>query len=295
MLIAQITDTHVTPLGTELEPGLDTNAMLAAAVVRLNALDPAPDVVVVTGDLTESGAGEEYMALRELLAPLAMPAFLIPGNHDDRAVFLEAFADRPYLAGCDGFAHYAIEDHPVRLVALDTSQPGRPTGKLCEERLQWLDATLAAETDKPTFIFMHHPPFETHIWWMDAIGLYGREALAEIVARHPQVQRIVAGHVHRQIETVWAGVLASVAPATVHQVELDLKGDRFMEMRREPGCYQLHHYTGAGFVSHTGYVDADGFGPSFLPFGRPTEEERPAYLDWHDKHYRRLFGKERPQ
>ena len=95
MLIAQITDFHVRAHGEESTFGIDNNANLRAAVSMLNDLDPAPDVVIGTGDLTNRGHPEEYAALRDLLAPLEAPIYLIPGNHDDtrhlRAEFVEVF------------------------------------------------------------------------------------------------------------------------------------------------------------------------------------------------------------
>jgi len=109
MLVAQITDMHILAAGRlfhsprraipESDPcwsHIDT-ARIWRAVAELNALKPLPDVTVVTGDLTDHGSADEYANLRELLAPLRMPYFLIPGNHDDRDVLREAFSDHGYF------------------------------------------------------------------------------------------------------------------------------------------------------------------------------------------------------
>jgi 3',5'-cyclic-AMP phosphodiesterase len=186
MIIAQITDFHVTAPGALCYGQVPTNAQLAEAVAHINALEPRPDVVIGTGDLTDRGSTEEYEALRDLVAPLAAPLYLIPGNHDRRDTFLAAFAHHDYLPRSGAsFVQYAIETYPVRLVALDSTVPGDPAGMLCAERLEWLERTLAADRGKPTLIFVHHPPFRTGIQWMDAIGLHGGRALQAIVARHP--------------------------------------------------------------------------------------------------------------
>ena len=74
-------------------------------------------------------------------------------------------------------------------------------------------------------IFMHHPPFKTAIEYMDGIGLEGADAMAEVVRRHPQVERVVCGHLHRSIQSRWAGTVAMTAPATAHQVDLDIRHD----------------------------------------------------------------------
>ncbi|HKU95787.1 MAG TPA: phosphodiesterase, partial [Vineibacter sp.] len=165
MLIAQISDTHIKPEGQIAYGRVDTAVFLAKAVAHLNALQPRPDMILVTGDLVDAGAPVEYTRLRTLLAPLEMPFYLIPGNHDARDPLRAAFADHRYLPA-SGFLQYTIEAQAVRLIALDTLVPGKGHGELCTERLDWLEARLA-EQDRPTILFMHHPPFECGLAYMD--------------------------------------------------------------------------------------------------------------------------------
>ena len=136
MLIAQISDMHIKPPGELLYKRVDTAGFLARAVAHVNALDPKPDIVIATGDLVDGGKPEEYAVLRRLLAPLAMPVHLIPGNHDARDAMREVFTDHAYLPRT-GFLQYTIEDLPVRLIALDTLVPGKGYGALCAERLDF--------------------------------------------------------------------------------------------------------------------------------------------------------------
>jgi Icc protein len=164
------------------------------------------------------------------------------------------FADQPYLPR-EGFLHFVVEGWPVRLIGLDTLVPGSGSGLLCEERLGWLAARLDEARDRPTVIFMHHPPFATGIVHMDALGLAGAEGLAAIVARHPQVERVLCGHLHRPIQVRWAGTLASTAPSTAHQVVLDLAKDAAATFAMEPPACQLHVWrAGTGLISHTSYI-----------------------------------------
>ena len=156
---------------------------------------------------------------------------------------------------------YAIDDWPVRLVALDTVIPGEGGGRLDGERLAWLDRTLAAERGKPTIVLMHHPPFPTLIGHMDRIGLEGSEALAEVITRHPQVERLLCGHLHRPIQYRFAGTIASTSPSPAHQVALDLSPEAASRFKMEPPAFQLHAWRhGMGVVSHTAYI-GDFAGP----------------------------------
>src|SRR5213593_2929731 len=97
MLIAQMSDTHIKPKGEMAMDRVDTARHLARAVAHINALRPAPDLVLITGDLVDAGKPEEYAHLRAILAPLPMPVYLIPGNHDARNALRGAFADHRYL------------------------------------------------------------------------------------------------------------------------------------------------------------------------------------------------------
>jgi len=136
MLIAQISDMHVTAEGTLLYKRLDTAGYLERAVAHILGLDVRPDVVIATGDLVDGGKAEEYARLRGLLAPLPMPVYLIPGNHDARDSLRAAFPDHAYLPK-EGFLQYAIEDYPLRLIGLDTLVPRseeRRVGKECRSR-----------------------------------------------------------------------------------------------------------------------------------------------------------------
>jgi 3',5'-cyclic-AMP phosphodiesterase len=265
MILAQITDTHIVapgmlfrcpvqgtaPDAERIWRELDTAQYLARAVAALNALVPRPDVAVVTGDLVDHGEPAEYDHLRRLLAPLRMPVFVIPGNHDAREALRAAFGGDGYLPAA-GYLQYAIEDYPLRLVALDTLIPGKHDGTLCTERLGWLDAVLAAQPARPTAILMHHPPFATGITYMDDYGLDNAAGLAEVVGRHPQVERILCGHLHRAIDHRFAGTVAGTAPSTAHQVRLNLVPDARISFIFEPPGYQLHLWQArSGLVTHT--------------------------------------------
>lgn len=253
MLIAQISDLHVNEGGAFIGTLADANANLAAALAFLHALTPTPDVVVATGDLTDNGRPEQYAVLRDLLDECKQPLFLIPGNHDERAPLVDAFPDHAYLARDGGPLQYVIDDFPVRLVGVDTTIPGRHDAALESDEIGWLDETLSARPETPTLVFMHHPPFDTGVWWMDCIGLPDdhRRAFEQCIRRHPQVQRVISGHIHRPVQTIWGGAIVSVAPSTAHQVALDLEPGRTMRLTSEPPMLTLLDWTDERVLTHT--------------------------------------------
>jgi 3',5'-cyclic AMP phosphodiesterase CpdA len=265
MLIAQITDMHMVEAGRLALGLIDTNGWMARCVERLMSLERRPDCVLITGDLTDHGRSEQYACLRETLAPLDMPLYVLPGNHDRRETLSEAFADQSYLPRDGGFLHYVVEDWPVRLIVLDTVVAGETAGALCAERLDWLDARLAEAPDRPTVIAMHHPPFATGIGFMDRIGLDGGPALAEVVGCYGNIERIVCGHVHRPVQARFAGTVASICPSTAHQIVLTFNDEQDDAWVAEPPAFQLHlWHPQSGLVTHT--VPIEDYGP-FRSFG----------------------------
>jgi Icc protein len=292
MIIAQITDLHVVARDRLCYRKVPTNEQLTQAVVHVNNLDPKPDAVIASGDLTDHGRPEEYELLREILSDLIPPVFVIPGNHDRRDVLLGAFASEDYMPPPDApFAHYAIDRYPVRLVGLDTNVPGHHHGMMCAERLRWLDDTLGARPDYPTLIFMHHPPFRTGVQWMDGSGLYGGRAMEKIVRRHQQVVRVACGHIHRPIHLAWAGTIASTSPSTCHQVPLSLAGEAGFEFTMEPRAVQLHVWDDSyGLVTHLSYVPASYEEVPML--GGLTDEAREKLLAQNRRDYEELCESE---
>jgi len=254
MLLCQISDPHIVSEGTLAYGRIDTPRMLERCVRKILKLPRLPDAVVATGDLTDHATAEEYGLLRELLAPLAMPLYLVVGNHDDRREIQAAFPDHPHLAGEGSFVQYTVEDFPVRIVVLDTVVPGVPGGTLCTQRLQWLDRRLA-ESHRPTVIAQHHPPFKTGLTKMDTMSLDNPDAEAAVVSRYPHVERVISGHYHRNAQTRFAGTIASVCPSTAHQLLLDLVPDTDIRFTLEPSSFHLHFWNGAQLVTHTELVE----------------------------------------
>lgn len=263
MLLVQMTDFHVSTPDSVFSTRYRTDERLAAAVAHVRALDPRPDAVLCSGDLVEGGSAEEYARLAELLAPLEVPVYLIPGNHDEREALRAAFPHHHYLPA-DGYLCYAVDLGPLRLLALDSNVPRQSGGRLCAERLGWLEARLAETPDRPAVIMQHHPPMATGMHAMDGMGLDGAGELAAIVRRYPAVERILCGHLHRPIVARFAGTIASTCPSTAHQVELDLRDPGRLAVVAEPPAVQLHLWQDGRLISHTSYVGDFG-APDVVP------------------------------
>ncbi|WP_395611361.1 phosphodiesterase [Pseudomonas sp. B22129] len=252
-LVAQISDLHL-KAGQRLTYGVvDTLGALRRAVDHLNASHPRPDIVVISGDLVDFGRADEYAVLHPELARLHMPCYLVPGNHDARGPLLDAFGDHGYLpASADGPLDWVVDEHPLRLIGLDSTIPGSHGGQLLDSQLQWLDAQLALQPDKPTLLILHHPPFISGIGHMDREPFINAAGLEQVVARHPQVERLLCGHLHRPMQRRFGASLSCVCPGTSHQIVLDLQDSAPAHFKLEPAGFLLHRWDGQGVVSHNG-------------------------------------------
>lgn len=215
MLIAHISDNHGLDCAeTRLED-------LKHYVHHINQLEPAPDLVVHTGDIAHNGKPEEYALAAGALRQLKVPLSVLPGNRDDRDAFRAAFADLVPANCHERFVQYVLRTPENALIMLDTVSADSNMGRLCPARLAHFEDLLRASADVPAVIFMHHPTFEITAskYPLQFEDAGNAQTFAEIVARHPNVRSIHCGHSHR----LATGKVADVDAATVPSLAADLR------------------------------------------------------------------------
>ncbi len=251
MLIAQLTDTHVIDPDVRNNLLVDNNGRFRHAIAAIRREDPAPDLLLITGDLTDNGQPEEFAQLIELLAPISIPVLAVPGNHDSREGIRAAL---PHLAWADAdHASWAFDHDELRIIGLDSTVPGLPGADVDAARAAWLRETIVDAPGR-CVLAMHHPPFITGIDWMDRAGFQGLDRLTQVLTDHP-VERILCGHHHRPIHSTIAGIPAMVGPSTVQHVDLDLAPEAPISLILDPVGYLVHRVTEKSWVTHTRYFD----------------------------------------
>ena len=255
VLIAQMTDIHV-GFAPEQTPEELNVTRFRATLKRLLDGPNRPDLLVLSGDITDKGDAASFARTAALLTDCPCPILPLVGNHDTRAGLIGAF---PGVTPADGgFLHY-VRDVALglRVICLDTLEEGRHGGAFCEARARWLAERLAEAPDRPTLIFMHHPPVVSGIEWMDpAPDEPWIARLHAVLEGQSQVQAIHCGHLHRPIATRFAGLPLGVTPSVAPPVAMDLTpfdagvpDDREL-ITTEPPAYALHRWDGANLVSH---------------------------------------------
>ncbi len=245
MKIIQVTDLHLVAPGERLH-GLDPLGRLDAALADIAAHHGDAALVVFSGDLADAGAPAAYEALRDRLARFPVPVRLMLGNHDDRAAFRAVFPEVPVE---HGFVQTVVDTGEGRLILLDTLDQGAVPGRLCDDRLAWLDARLAEAAGRPVYIFLHHPPFRLHMPVLDAVRLLDDQAFLAACRRHGDIRHVFAGHVHRPVTGSWQGLTFSALRGTNHQSSFDFTTGQGATIE-EPPAYAVILIDAAGVVVH---------------------------------------------
>ena len=251
MIIAQISDTHIA-LDT---PDADQRISdFERTIADINALDPAPDVIVHTGDVVHNGRPDEYAKAAAILAHAHRPVYVLAGNKDDRANLRAAFAAGGYLDPDSGFIDYAVEDFPVRLIAADTLNTHSNKGDFCAARAERLIGMIEADTSKPIAVFAHHPPFEVPVG-PDPINFETPEMMQRLrraVQHSERVVAVISGHVHRGTAGCVGSIPATVMPSIATTLR---KGEYPARMKSRP-VYHIHRFDPAwGFAVESRVVD----------------------------------------
>jgi 3',5'-cyclic-AMP phosphodiesterase len=247
IILAQLSDLHLRP---DADDG--PAERLKRTVSRLAALQPRPCAVLVSGDIADTPSPAAYAQAYELLSPLGVPLYAIPGNHDDRDLLRAQFGPHPAPAGAK--VRFAVDCGPLRLVGLDSTHVGEDAGSLGGEQLGWLEQTLERAPETPTLLALHHPPVLTGVRVMDAIALADedRMRLEALLGSHPQVLAITCGHVHATMTTAFAGRPLLICPSTNSTLRLDLRArdDLPFQASDEPVGFAVHTLVDARLVSH---------------------------------------------
>jgi len=281
MLIAQITDIHI---GFDPDNPAEYNRKRLDEVLDVLIEGPnRPDLLLATGDLTDRGDDDSYRRLANAFSRCPFPVWPSVGNHDLRDSFHARF---PGFDDGNGFVQYTVELPDLRLVTVDTLEEGRHGGAFCDQRAAWLDAELAKDKTKPTYIVMHHPPVESGIEWMNTdpdepwVGVF-----TDVIQRHPQVRGLICGHLHRSVTVAWEGRTVAICSSTAPQVSLDLRpidenkpDDRPMIVAEDP-AYALHRWNGRELVSFYDHAGAHTmlakYDERLQPLVRELKAERP--------------------
>jgi 3',5'-cyclic AMP phosphodiesterase CpdA len=254
MIVAQISDTHIALDAPDADQRIED---FERTIADINRLDPAPNVIVHTGDIVHNGRPDEYARAVRILANAKSPVYVIPGNKDDRANLRAAFSRDGYLESGSGFIDYAIEDYPVRLIMADTLNTSSNKGDFCPQRADRLADLIDAEKSKPIAVFAHHPPFEVKVG-PEPFNFESPEMMERLqraLQRSGRVISVFSGHVHRGT----AGYVGSIPVVVMPSVATTLRKGEYPGHMKTCPVYHVHRFDPMwGFVTEARVVGHAG-------------------------------------
>lgn len=231
--IAQVTDLHLFAKSDDCLLGMPTRRSLDALIEQLQQLYPQPDLLLLTGDLSQDGTSESYGHLQRLLSPLEIPTYWLPGNHDCIEVM-----ERSLTQFCPD---KAFKRGGWQFLLLNSQDPGCVHGRLSAESLRWLDQQLTKNSGVPTLVSLHHPPFAVNSTWLDTSSLQNTAEFLEVLDRHPQVKLVVFGHIHQEFQRQRGNVTFLGTPSTC--IQFAPESDKFALGEEAPGFRLIQLYS----------------------------------------------------
>ena len=241
MLIAHISDLHIAAWNKKAYGIAPTAENLALCITHINQLAPKPNLVIVTGDITYDGYPEEARRAKILLDNLQYPYYIVPGNHDNRTGLWSVFGQQVCPGKDKDFINYVIDGYDIRLIGMD-STCAEPGGEIDDRQIAWLQKQLSAEREKPTIIFMHHPPAKFGVLETDEDGFTGADSLGRVLGQQNNIEAVLCGHIHIHAHLAWCGTVITTAPSMGLQLALDLTLLRPSEFTLETPGYLLHYF-----------------------------------------------------
>ena len=253
MIIAQISDTHI---ALDAEDADQRIRDFERTIADINALTPAPDIIIHSGDIVHNGRADEYEKAAEILAGAVRPVYLMVGNKDDRTAVRAAFPTHTYLQDDADYITYEIPDLPVRIVVLDTLDPENNKGDFCTDRRRRFTRLMARNPHKPTAVFAHHPPIlvdegpEALHFGSPSI----MQSFCDALLSSGTVIALFCGHVHRSVTGHVGPIPVSVATSN----STTLRWSDYPDHLKSCPVYHLHTYDpDYGFSTATKIVPAD--------------------------------------
>ena len=212
--IIQISDTHLFGDKNRKINGSNSYANLKHVLSHIGFLNEKPDLIVLSGDLSQDCTFESYQHMANLLNKTGIKYYLFPGNHDDVDVINKVFDFNWVKDGVD----YSFNLNNWFISIIDTSVYPEVRGELSDKQLISLENGLKKNKDKSTIIFMHHHPVMVESKWLDEYILKDAEKFNNIVKSNPQVKAVLFGHIHQVFERNIDGKFYGSAPASCYQV-----------------------------------------------------------------------------
>lgn len=224
--LVQVSDCHVSA-----EPDADYRGL--NALHGLSGLLPAvrdfhPDLLLLTGDVSEDGSPASYARVAAMLAPFGLPLLALPGNHDVPDVMMRYFPRGPWSG-----PHF-VDSGAWLIVLLDSTEPGAIDGAFTRAGLEWLVHGLRRSPARQVLLALHHQPVPVASPWIDKYALRDPGPFLDVLERDGRVRCVTWGHVHQDFRAQRGEMILLGSPSSVANGLPG--GEKFMLDPAGPAC-----------------------------------------------------------
>lgn len=229
----QITDTHLGRQEGEKLLGIDTDYSLQAVLEQLAQERSAPELIIVTGDVSNNGYRAAYDRLLQSVKRFSSRCVWLPGNHDETALM----RDR----GAEQLVH-RVDLESWQVLLLDSSVPNRVGGSISSDQLALLRRSLSEHPEQYSVVCLHHHVLPVGCAWLDEQRVDNAADFFDVLADFPRVRLVMSGHVHQETDVVHRGIRVLTSPSTCVQfapgsrdfaVDLSSPGYRWLELHAD--------------------------------------------------------------
>ncbi|MBT0476757.1 3',5'-cyclic-AMP phosphodiesterase [Morganella morganii subsp. morganii] len=254
--ILQITDTYLFAGETDTLLGINTLHSYHAVLDAIVKQQLPADLIVATGDLVQDQSTRAYQRFTDGIARLPAPCVWLPGNHD----YQPSMAQELAAAGISPSKQVLLGDQ-WQILLLDSQVQSVPHGELSDDQLIWLDNCLAQQPDRHTVVMLHHHPLASGCTWLDQHSLRNSHMLAEVLTRYQNIEGILCGHIHQDLDVMWNGIRMLATPSTC--VQFKPHCTNFTLDTAAPGWRYLELTTGdnPSLTTQLFRLDTDEFSP----------------------------------
>jgi Icc protein len=257
--IVQISDIHHFASKDKTLLGVNTHDSFCALLDLLKKESKQPDFILLTGDLSQDGSEISYIQVSDLIKSFPVPAYWVPGNHDDSNMMAHVFP-RDTISNQK---HIVLDKWHI--ILLDSHIQGRVEGHLSTSQLTFLQQCLESYPKHHAIIVFHHQPIPVGSAWLDKLGINNADALWDVLKQFQNVHTILFGHVHQQHEGKKNNINYFSLPSTC--IQFKTNSEPFALEKLPPGYRWVDLYpngelkTGVTrLADYVGFFDSDAKG-----------------------------------
>jgi Icc protein len=209
--IVQISDLHIFSDKKKSLLGVTTYDSLSAVINLLKQDETPPDLILLSGDLSQDNSEASYLNIVDLFQTFSIPVYCFPGNHDDVPLMTRFFPQ-----GNISDLKNIVLDH-WQLILLNSQKTGAVEGFLDDLQLEFMQECLRNHPDHHAMVAFHHQPVPVGSAWVDHLGLKNADIFWDILKKYPQVKTVLFGHVHQEFVGTKNGIAIYSTPSTCIQ------------------------------------------------------------------------------